>query len=308
MQKVVRIIEKVAPTDATVLVRGRSGTGKELVARALHGNSLRRDRPLVTVNCAALQEALLESELFGHEKGSFTGALHAKPGLIEVAEGGTLFIDEVAEMAPSLQAKLLRVLEDGHYRRVGSIKECHADVRVIAATNQPLEEKQRAGQFREDLFYRLNVVSIDLPSLRERREDVPALVEHFLTNRQFGKVRCKIDPDAMRSLVNYDWPGNIRELANMLERAQILAEDNCITLDDLPSTLQVRPTSVETATMDPLNLQNVESRTVQAAMDQAKGNKVHAARALGISRRVLYRLIEKYHLEGSQAEGAAESR
>ena len=162
MQKVVQMIEKVAPTDATVLIRGRSGTGKELVARALHGNSMRRDRPLVNVNCAALQETLLESELFGHEKGAFTGAVQAKPGLIEVAEGGTLFIDEVAEMAPALQAKLLRVLEDGHYRRVGSTKECHADVRVIAATNKPLEEEQKAGRFREDLFYRLNVVSIDL--------------------------------------------------------------------------------------------------------------------------------------------------
>ena len=300
MQKVVQMIEKVAPTDATVLIRGRSGTGKELVARAVHGNSMRRDRPLVNVNCAALQENLLESELFGHEKGAFTGAVQTKPGLIEVAEGGTLFIDEVAEMAPALQAKLLRVLEDGHYRRVGSTKECYADVRVIAATNKPLEEEQKAGRFREDLFYRLNVVSIDLPPLCERRQDIPALVQHFLTNRQLGKVRCNVDDEAMRVLVSYEWPGNIRELANVLERAQILAENNLITLDDLPDTLQAMPHNVEASSPDPLNLSEVERLTVRAALLKTKGNKVHAAKLLGISRRALYRLLAKYDLEPVQ--------
>ena len=297
MQRVVQLIEKVAPTDSTVLVRGRSGTGKELVARALHYNSPRKGKPLVTVNCAALQETLLESELFGHEKGAFTGALQAKLGLIEVAEGGTLFIDEVAEMPPALQAKMLRVLEDGHYRRVGSTKECHADVRVIAATNKPLEEEQKAGRFREDLFYRLNVVSIVLPSLRERREDIPALVEHLLVSRQLGAAPCRVDPDAMGAILSYDWPGNIRELANVLERAQILAEDNLITLDDLPENMQMAPPSAEVSSSSPLNLSEIERRTVRAALDQAKGNKVHAAKALGVSRRSLYRFIEKYHLE-----------
>jgi DNA-binding NtrC family response regulator len=298
MQRVVQLIEKVAPTDATVLVRGRSGTGKELVARALHFNSPRKGKPLVTVNCAALQETLLESELFGHEKGAFTGAQQTKLGLIEVAEGGTLFIDEVAEMPPALQAKMLRVLEDGHYRRVGSTKECHADVRVIAATNKPLEEEQKAGRFREDLFYRLNVVSILLPSLRERREDIPALVEHLLVSRQLGAAPCKVDADAMRAILSYDWPGNIRELANVLERAQILAEDNLITLDDLPENMQMAtPSSPEASSPNPLNLSEIELRTVRAALDQAKGNKVHAAKALGISRRSLYRFIEKYRLE-----------
>ncbi|HYV36314.1 MAG TPA: sigma-54 dependent transcriptional regulator, partial [Gemmataceae bacterium] len=180
MRRVVQLIEKVAPTDATALVRGASGTGKELVARAIHYNSPRKQRPLVTINCASLQETLLESELFGHEKGSFTGATQAKAGLIEVAEGGTLFIDEIAEMAPGLQAKLLRVLENGHYRRVGSTQENLADVRIVAATNKNLEEEQKAGKFREDLYYRLNVVAIQLPCLKDRPDDIAELVRHFL--------------------------------------------------------------------------------------------------------------------------------
>jgi DNA-binding NtrC family response regulator len=305
MQKVVQLIEKVAPTDATVLVRGESGTGKELVARALHHNSPRRSQPLVTINCAALQESLLESELFGHEKGAFTGAQQAKPGLIEVAEGGTLFIDEIAEMAPALQAKLLRVLEDGHYRRVGGTKEAHADVRVIAATNKPLEE---AGRFREDLFYRLNVISIDLPPLRTRREDIPALIEHFLTTRQLGKLRCQVHPDASELLKGYDWPGNVRELANVLERAQILAEDNVITPDDLPESLKMAPPVNEPVGAETLNLSALERRAVRMALQQNKGNKVHAAEALGVTRRTLYRLIEKYGLEQAQPEDTSMNR
>jgi DNA-binding NtrC family response regulator len=302
MRRVIQLIQKVAPSDATVLVRGASGTGKELVARALHHNGPRRDRPLVTINCAALQETLLESELFGHEKGAFTGAERAKPGLIEVADGGTLFIDEVAEMAPPMQAKLLRVLEDGRYRRVGGTQEHRADVRVIAATNKPLEEEQKAGRFREDLYYRLNVVTIPLPPLRERKEDVPELVEHFLTTRQVGRVRCTVAPEAMEAMARYDWPGNVRELANVLERAQILAEDNVITVDDLPEALLVLP-AAPAAPAGPHDLHDLERRHVLDVLRQMRGNKLQAAKALGISRRALYRLIEKYRLEDAAAAG-----
>jgi len=297
MRRVVQLIEKVAPSDTTVMIRGASGTGKELVARALHFNSARRDRPLVTINCAALQEGLLESELFGHEKGAFTGAVQAKRGLIEVAEAGTLFIDEVAEMPPGMQAKLLRVLEDGHYRRVGGVEECNANVRVIAATNKPLEEEQKTGRFREDLFYRLNVVTIALPPLRERREDIPELIEHFLRTRQVGATPSRVSPEALDALLRYEWPGNVRELANVLERAQILAEDQLITLDDLPDALATAPAGAVIGA-DPLHLRNVERRHVVDILQREGGNKVHAAKTLGISRRALYRLIDKYGLEG----------
>jgi DNA-binding NtrC family response regulator len=303
MKRVIQLIEKVAPTDATVLIRGPSGSGKELVARALHHNSARRNQPLVTINCAAMQETLLESELFGHEKGAFTGAVIAKRGLFEVAEGGTLFIDEVAEMSPGMQAKLLRVLENGTFRKVGGTQEQSADVRVIAATNKPLEEEQAAGRFREDLFYRLNVFSIDLPPLKDRREDIPILVEHFLTTRQLGKVKCTIDPAAMEALTTYEWPGNVRELANVIERAQILAENHYIMPHDLPDSVTgLRPAtatrpSAPAAAANPSSLQEVEKRHVLAVMRQAAGNKMRAAKALGISRRALYRLLEKYGIQ-----------
>jgi DNA-binding NtrC family response regulator len=296
LRRVVNLIEKVAPTEATVLIVGASGTGKELVARALHTNSPRRDRPLVTINCATFQETLLESELFGHEKGSFTGATQQKVGLIEVAEGGTLFIDEVAEMSPSLQAKLLRVLEDNKFRRVGSIQERRADVRIVAATNKDLEEEQQAGRFREDLYYRLNVVTIKLPLLKDRPQDVPELVHHFLSTRQVGPAPFQIHPDALEALKQYDWPGNVRELANVLERSQILASEKLITVDDLPENIVEHCVSATGGSGDPRHLREVERRHVQDVLRQENGNKVHAARALGISRRALYRLIEKHGL------------
>jgi transcriptional regulator with PAS, ATPase and Fis domain len=224
--------------------------------------------------------------------------MQTKPGLIEIAEGGTLFIDEVGEMASGLQAKLLRVLEDGHFRRVGGTEELQADVRVVAATNRPLAEELRLGRFREDLYYRLNVIAIALPPLRERREDIPELVEHFLKTRPVGGGRCRIAAEALEALRRHDWPGNVRELANVLERAQILAEDHVVTADDLPDGL-VEIAPEPGAAADSRRLRDVECRHVQDILRREKGNKVQAARALGISRRALYRLIAKYHLEAA---------
>lgn len=300
MQRVIRLIEKVAPTDSTVLVRGASGTGKELVARAIHLNSPRRDQPMVTINCAALQETLLESELFGHEKGSFTGAQSSKRGLIEVAEAGTLFIDEIAEMQPGLQAKLLRVLEDGHYRRVGSVEDARADVRVIAATNRDLEAEQKAGRFREDLFFRLNVVAIPLPPLKERKEDIPELVAHFLKTRPLGPQPHTITGEALAALKRYDWPGNVRELANVLERAQILAEAYTITPDDLPDPIRAPGVAAADEPDNPFNLDAVEKKLVREALQHTHGNKLAAARVLGVSPRTLYRMIERYGIANAE--------
>lgn len=296
MQRVFRLIDKVSPTGSPVLVLGESGTGKELVARAVHRQSQRANHPLVTINCAALQESLLESELFGHEKGAFTGAFDSKQGLFEVADGGTLFIDEVGELVPALQGKLLRVLEDGHMRRVGSTREHRVDVRIVAATNRPLSDDVAAGRFREDLFFRINVLAINLPPLRQRRDDIQLLATHFLEqiNRQL-----RLDDAVTQALLDYEWPGNIRELHNVIERAAILADEDHITLNELPSQIVQTPADVETSVvaLDAIdNLAEREKWHIQRVLDRETWNRNRTAEALGISRRSLYRMIQRYGL------------
>lgn len=296
MGEVFRLIERVAPTDKPVLIQGESGTGKELVAQAILQHSTRADAPFVTINCAALPEHLVESELFGHEKGAYTGATAQSPGLFEVADGGTLFIDEIGELPPGLQPKLLRVLEDGSLRRVGSVKERRVDVRVIAATNRDLATEVTANRFREDLYYRINVLSINLPPLRERNGDVSKLIEHFTG------PGWSIEDDAFSTLCNYEWPGNIRQLRNALERAMILADDHTITIDDLPQEISLGefPTEASTSTRasgQPVDLATLERAHVLQILEREGGNKSRAAKALGIHRRKLYRLLERFGID-----------
>lgn len=291
MKEVFRLIDRVAPTDKAVLIQGESGTGKELVARAIQQRSLRRDRPFVTINCAALPENLVESELFGHQKGSFTGASAEKVGLFEVADGGTLFIDELGELPLALQPKLLRVLEDGSLRRVGSHKERRVDVRIIAATNRDLGEDVRNGAFREDLFYRINVMSLKLPPLRDRGVDVDQLITHRLG------PDWEIEDDARAVLNAYHWPGNIRQLLNTLDRATVLADNQTVTLDDLPAEILDSPTeTIRRPTTETSRLDEIEKAHIVEILEREKGNKARAARALGIHRRKLYRLLERYNL------------
>jgi DNA-binding NtrC family response regulator len=288
IQEVLRLIERAGPTDKAILIQGESGTGKELVARALHRLSKRADKPLVIINCAALPETLLESELFGHEKGSFTGAVSTKQGLFELADGGTLMIDEIGEMPGSLQAKLLRVLEDGSFRRVGSLKECRVDVRLLAATNRSMAEEVKVGRFREDLFYRINVMSMELPPLRKRTGDVPLLVAKFLG------PHWEIEPEAMQALEAYPWPGNIRQLINVIERAKILAEGTLVRLQDLPNEVRSPAQEKHSFNGHTDKLEEIERAHVVDVLEREQGNKARAARALGINRRSLYRLLEKY--------------
>jgi DNA-binding NtrC family response regulator len=293
IQEVLRLIARVGPTDKAVLIQGESGTGKELVARALHHAGPSSGRPMVVINCAALPESLLESELFGYEKGAFTGAAAAKPGLFEAADGGTLFIDEVGELAGPLQAKLLRVLEDGSLRRVGSIKQRRVRVRLLAATHRDLAEEVRAGRFREDLYYRINVLTIALPPLRERAGDVRLLALHF------AGPDWRIDEDAMAALERYDWPGNVRQLRNAVERAKILADDDRIALENLPPEVVGRAGGSRASffSLGDVDLDRLTRQHVAETYKRHGGNKARTARALGVSRRALYRLIQKYRIE-----------
>jgi DNA-binding NtrC family response regulator len=307
MQEVFRLIQRAGPTDKSILIQGASGTGKELVARALHRTSDRAQKPFIAINCAALSESLLESELFGHEKGAFTGAVATKLGLFEVADGGTLFIDEIGEMPGSLQAKLLRVLEDGSFRRVGSHKEIRVDVRLLAATNRDLQEEVRGGRFREDLFYRINVMGLELPRLCDRSGDIRLLVQNFLGSE------WAIADDALMALERFEWPGNVRQLINTIDRAKILADDHLIVLTDLPNDI-ARPRftgstlgrSQEAGERTEECLADFQRTHVISILDRTGGNKARAAKLLGISRRSLYRLMAKYEI-GSAATADPEA-
>ena len=305
MKKLIEMMSMIAPSEATVLITGDSGTGKELIARSLHFNSPRKDKPLVVVNCAAITETLLESELFGHEKGSFTGADKRREGRFMQAASGTIFLDEIGETSSTMQAKLLRVLQEKEIQRVGGEETLKVDVRIVAATNRDLEKEVAEGNFREDLFYRLNVMPLNVPPLKERREDVPLLAQHFLTKFS-DKNRKAIKgfvPLAMDMLVNYDWPGNVRELENAIERAVILATGEHITESQLPlniieqyEDLEIRPTGTTQILDGTHSLEDIEKEAILAALNGSNGNKAEAARRLGVTRKTLHNKLKSYGL------------
>ncbi|MBL8292519.1 MAG: sigma-54-dependent Fis family transcriptional regulator, partial [Bryobacterales bacterium] len=300
MDRVHELIRKAAPTQATILLTGENGTGKELAARAIHRTSPRVSRPFVAVNCAALKDTLMESEMFGHEKGAFTGAVLQRKGRVEMAEGGTLFLDEVGEIEAPLQAKLLRLLQEREYERVGGSRTLKADVRFIAATNRDLKEEIKAGRFREDLFYRLNVVSIAMPPLRERREDIPVLVTHFL---QRATVLCKrrvvgVSPAAREVLMQHDWPGNVRELHNAIERAVVLGSSEWIEVEDLPEDLLESDSGSHLPVFHEA-VRDSKKRQIREAIQKANGNISEAARALALHPNYLHRLVTRMGLRDS---------
>jgi two-component system response regulator HydG len=291
-----KLIEDIAPTDATVLIQGESGTGKELVARAIHRESPRKTKPFVVINCSAYPATLLESELFGHEKGAFTGAIRQKSGRFEQAHGGTVFLDEIGEIAPSAQIKLLRVLQTQKFERIGGEKTLNVNVRIIAATNKELLQQVKQGTFREDLYYRLNVIPINLPPLSARSNDIPLLARHFL--RRFateqGKEIEDFSPEAMRLLLDHTWPGNVRELENTVEHATVLAKGTRIEASDLPAMLYSAASTIQ-ATKQPTLVQN-EIKLLQEVLEECDWNKKQAAKRLGISRSTLYDKIKKYQI------------
>jgi two-component system response regulator HydG len=294
----------VAPSEATVLIVGDSGTGKELIASAVHQNSPRKDRPLIKVNCAALPETLLESELFGHEKGAFTGAIARKQGRFQLAHKSSIFLDEIAEMAPATQAKILRVLQEREFEPVGSSQTFKVDTRIIAATNKNLEEEIKAGRFREDLYYRINVVTLVVPPVRERREDIPLLADFFLKQHveKNNRLIKGFTPRAVDLLMRYDWPGNVRELENVVERAVIMARGDMVTPLEFPDVLQDLD---EEAKASPLaltagrSLKEVEKVMILRTLEETGGNRTHAARILGISRRTLQLKLKEYGINPS---------
>jgi Nif-specific regulatory protein len=302
MKEVYQRIARVAPTNSTVLIRGESGTGKELAARAVHQNSPRANQPFIAINCAALTETLLESELFGHEKGAFTGAIAQKKGKLEIAQGGTLFLDEMGEMAPLLQAKLLRVLQEHEFERVGGTRTIKTDIRLIAATNRDLEAALRDGGFRQDLYYRLNVVTLQMPPLRERREDIPLLAAYFAA--KYGE-KCKrplrgIAPEARTALAAYDWPGNVRELENAIERAVVLGAGELIRLEDLPeAVLETESPASAPSTHYHEAIREAKKQLILNAFAQANGNYTEAAKLLGVHPNYLHRLIRNLNLKPS---------
>ena len=303
MMELFELIKDVARTHSTILLRGESGTGKELIANAIHYNSLRKDKTMVRVNCAVLSENLLESELFGHVKGAFTGAFRDRIGRFELADSGTIFLDEIGDISPNLQLKLLRVLQEGEFERVGGSKTIKVDVRIIAATNKNLEQALKNGEFREDLYYRLNVIPIELPPLRERIEDIQLLVEHFIDkyNTETGKNIISITPEALELLTSYHWPGNVRELENIIERAVVLTKNNYLhkenlsnlnILDDNKSPLQM----LEQSTL-PNVIDKIEQELIIKILRRCKGNKSLAARKLGIHRSTFLSKISKYKIK-----------
>ncbi len=309
MHAVFELIGNLSHTTSTVLVEGETGTGKELIARAVHASSPNRTGPFVAVNCAALPETLLESELFGHEKGSFTSAVGQRRGRFEMANGGAIFFDEIGDVPAAMQAKLLRVLQERSFERVGGSESIHVDVRVIAATNKPLQRLVEQGKFREDLYYRLNVVRINLPPLRDRPEDVPLLATHFVEKyTPHGEARKQIAPEAMELLLKYSWPGNVRELENALERACVTSHDGTIHLENLPPDLSAPPKSKQLFNIDlhtPLTdvvrdaVAQIEQQYIRKALKRAHGHVGHCARICGLSRRSITSKIATYHLDKS---------
>jgi len=296
MTNLMKMIDRVAPSTANILILGESGTGKELLARSVHERSNRINKPFIVINCGALRETLLESELFGHEKGSFTGAYMKKIGLAEVANGGTLFLDEIGELSPAIQAKLLRFIQEGEIYRVGGKDAIKIDIRLICATNRELDLEVQNGNFREDLFYRINTIVVSAPPLRRRKEDIPALVNYFLkTTNSFTTKTRSINDDALSILCNYEWPGNIRELQNVCERLQILSEGHTIMVNDIPENIRSPEIKDNSVSYDPaLPLYELEKRYILKALAHFGGNKTQAANNLGITIKTLYNKLHEY--------------